>query len=169
LILDAAISIQKNENSQAIRILFIGEGAEKKFLEAKKQSHNLNNVEFKGLLPKVDLPKYVQQATALLFTTLNNPIQNTSCPNKIFDAFAAGVPIIQTTTGWIKDLVDHENCGLNVPPDDPERLAEAMLTLAKDDLLQQTLASNATKIAHNIFNRDILAQQYLDELKALVN
>ena len=169
LILEAALVLKKIGKSEGITILFIGDGAERKKLEEQKKKYGLDNIQFMGLLPKIELPKYVQDATALLFTTLNNRIQNTSCPNKIFDAFAAGIPIIQTTTGWIKDLIEQEKCGLNVTPDDANELANAIVLLAENPKMRQTLSENATRVATDLFNRDTLAQEYLNELKALVN
>ena len=168
LILEAAIKIKEMNREKDIKIVFIGEGAERKSLEAMKDKYQLTNVEFMGLKPKVELPFWVKASKATLFTTLNNEIQNTSCPNKIFDSFAGGVPIIQTTTGWIKSLIDEEGCGINVAPDDPVDLTNAILSLADNDTLQLKMAGNASRVAKTLFNRDLLANNYLAAIKTLV-
>jgi glycosyltransferase involved in cell wall biosynthesis len=168
LILEAAINIKALKREHDIKIVFIGDGAERKSLEAMKIKYELNNVEFIGLKPKIELPQWVGASRATLFTTLNNEVQNTSCPNKIFDSFAAGVPVIQTTTGWIKTLVDVEQCGINVAPDSALELTEAMLAIADDDNLYRKIAGNAKRVAHTLFNRDLLAAQYLDQIKSLI-
>ncbi len=144
-----------------IILVLIGEGADRKKLE--KQSASLLNktIFFLGLMPKKDLPAWVQQSVATLFTTLNNPVQNTSSPNKVFDSLAAGTPVIQTTTGWLNKLFEKEQCGLNVPPDDPQSFAAAMLRLATEDKLRAELAINAKRVAQTQFNRDLLATRYL--------
>ncbi|MEP6617503.1 MAG: glycosyltransferase family 4 protein [Ginsengibacter sp.] len=167
LILQAALII-KNKNRPDISILFIGDGAERKSLEEMKNHYDLTNVEFTGLKPKLELPTWVRSSHATLFTTLNNEIQNTSCPNKIFDSFAAGVPIIQTTTGWIKTLIDEEGCGLNSIPDDPESLANAIIKISDDDALHSQLSANATHVAETLFNRDLLAQKYMAGMQTLL-
>ena len=168
LILDAAIYIKEIGRENDIKIIFIGDGAEKNDLVAMKIKYDLINVEFMGLRPKLELPKWVRISRASLFTTLNNVTQNTSCPNKIFDSFAAGVPIIQTTTGWIKTLIDKEQCGINVSPGNPVELAQAMLSIADDDIKHHQMAINAERVAQTLFNRDTLANQYLDEIKLLI-
>jgi glycosyltransferase involved in cell wall biosynthesis len=168
LIIEAAIRIKQMNREDEIRIVFIGDGAERKSLEAMKLKYDLNNVEFLGLKPKTELPSWVNASRATLFTTLNNEIQNTSCPNKIFDSFAAGVPVIQTTTGWIKTLIDEEGCGINVVPDDASGLTNAILSIADDDILHETISANASRVAKTLFNRDLLANYYLQEIQSLI-
>lgn len=168
LILEAADIIKKAGRDKDIKIIFIGDGAERSELELIQQNLELNNIEFWGLLPKKELPKWVKSSTATLFTTLNNETQNTSCPNKIFDSFAAGVPIIQTTTDWIKELIEKENCGINVSPNNPKELADAILKIADDKILHEKLSANAERVAKTLFNGDLLANQYLEEIKLLV-
>lgn len=168
LILEAAAIIKKSGREKDIKIIFIGDGAERNELELMKQNLELRNIEFWGLLPKKELPIWVKNSTATLFTTLNNETQNTSCPNKIFDSFAAGVPIIQTTTGWIKELIEKENCGINVSPNNPKELADAILKIADSEISHHQLSVNAERVAKTIFNRDLLAQQYLDEINLLI-
>ena len=168
LILEAAHIIKKSGRENDIKIIFIGDGAERNALELIKRNLELNNIEFWGLLPKKELPKWVKSSRATLFTTLDNETQNTSCPNKIFDSFAAGVPIIQTTTGWIKELIEKENCGINVSPNNPKELADAILKMADDEILHEKLSVNAGRVARTLFNRDVLANQYLEEIKLLL-
>ena len=168
-ILEAAIKIKEMGREDEIKIIFIGDGAERNELEAIKSKHNLGNVEFMGLKPKIELPHWVGISRASLFTTLNNVTQNTSCPNKIFDSFAAGVPIIQTTTGWIKEMVQKEQCGINVCPENPIELAQTILLIAEDDKMHHEMSKNATRIAYTLFNRDTLAKHYLNAMIAMVN
>lgn len=152
-----------------IQIVFIGDGAEKEQLETYAKEKKLDAVHFLGLKPKVELPAWVQASRATLFTTLDNPIQNTSSPNKIFDSFAAGVPVIQTTTGWIKDLIDNSHCGINVPPEDADALANAMIRLADNKEEAAILGENARGIASREFNRDVLAEKYISAIENVLN
>jgi glycosyltransferase involved in cell wall biosynthesis len=166
LILDSASEL-KRKGREDIIIVLIGEGVERKELEDRKENERLDNVVFLGLLPKTALPPWVQNSLATLFTTLHNPVQNASSPNKVFDSFAAGTPVIQTTTGWLFDLFSRERCGVNVPPDDAEALADAMLLLADYENLRRELAANAMRLAYTEFDRDRLAADYLTALQVV--
>src|SRR5690606_8932547 len=110
------------------------------------------------------LPSWVQASCATLATTLNNGVLNSSSPNKVFDSLAAGVPVIQTTTGWLAKLIDDEGCGMNVRPNDPEALAQAMVQLASSSDMRQNMSENSKRVAETLFNRDLLAEKYLDAI-----
>jgi glycosyltransferase involved in cell wall biosynthesis len=166
-ILMAAKGLKEMGFEKELNIVFIGEGSERMSLEFFVRENNLKNVHFMGLLPKQDLPKWLHCSTATLFTTLNNPVQDTCSPNKIFDSFAAGVPIIQTTQGWIKELVNENYCGLNVNPNNPREMAEAMLYLLENKEEKEIMRINAISLARTDFNRERLAEKYLKSLKAL--
>ena len=91
-------------------------------------------------------------------------VLNHSSPNKIFDSFAAGIPVIQNSQGWIKDLFDREECGITIPPDDPEALAHAVIKLVRDPALRDSMGRNAKRVALEQFDRDLLAGRMRDVL-----
>ena len=144
--------------------LVIGEGAERKHLESLVDKYRLNNVKFLGIMPKTEVIKWFSLAEASFVTFKDLPVLHTSSPNKMFDSFAAGVPIIQSTKGWIKELVEESGCGINVDPGNPRTFKEAIEKIAADRSFRNILASNARKLALNEFNRDVLAARYLQKL-----
>src|SRR5690606_27750153 len=150
-----------------LQLVFIGDGADKEKLLKTKKEKNLDNVHFLGLMPKKKLPVWVQNSSATLFATLDNPVQSTCSPNKIFDSFAASKPIIQTTKGWIKGLVDNYNCGINIDLDAPRDAAIKISRFVLDEDALKLAGINAKKLAEDEFNRDILAKKYLEAMSEL--
>jgi glycosyltransferase involved in cell wall biosynthesis len=148
--------------------VLIGEGKEKEMLMEYATERNIQNVFFLGLLPKYEVVNWLQLATAAFVTFKDLPMLQTSSPNKMFDAFAAGVPIIQTTKGWIKKLVFDNNCGINVDPNNPQEFANAVLNLKNDDQLQKVMAENSRQLGVLHFNRDKLAEQYFFSMKKII-
>jgi len=167
-IIESAKYLADNYPESEIFFVLVGEGAERDKLEKKVQQLGLGNVKFTGLLPKTEVVNWVHASVATLFTTLDNPVQNTSSPNKIFDSFAAGKPIIQTTTGWIKDLVEESGSGINVRPGDIPEFAKAVYNLAKSNGKAERMGENARKLAEGEFNRDKLAKEYLEAIESIV-
>ena len=152
-----------------IGIIFIGEGSERVSMEALVKKYGIEDiVQFWGIRSKHDVADALQYATGTLFSTLNNPVQNTCSPNKLYDSFAAGIPVIQTTTGWIATLFNESGCGLNVSPTDPMEMAEAMIWMSEHPKETSEMALSARRLAENRFNADVLATQYMDYLQAII-
>ncbi len=171
-LMDNCIQILKGielNNAQNCVFVFIGEGKEKEMLIDYKDKKNLTNVFFLGLIPKTEVISWLQNARGAFVTFKNVPILQTSSPNKMFDAFAAGVPIIQNTKGWIMDLVNERNCGINVDPNLPQEMADSIKTLSQNTQQHLELAKNAKELGLNDFNRDLLAKKYFQSLSKLSN
>ncbi len=164
LIIEGIFALKK-QGMENFFVEIIGDGTERAFLEKKVKELGLNNVHFRGLMPKMEVVSYLKGAKAAFVCFKPIKVLNTVSPNKMFDAFAAGVPIIQNTDGWIHDYIQQCNCGINVSPTNPESIANAMSSILNSDELQKNLAKNALKAAQSDFNRDKLADKYLDLLK----
>lgn len=58
-------------------------------------------------------------------------------------AYAFATPVIASDVGGLGALVDHGQTGLLIPPNDPELLAQAIVSVAKDEVYRQQLGENA--------------------------
>ena len=54
-------------------------------------------------------------------------------PLVVDEAYARGTPVVATNVGVLPLRIKHMETGMLVPPDDPSSLAEALVTLLKDD------------------------------------
>jgi glycosyltransferase involved in cell wall biosynthesis len=168
-IVQAARWLKDQGHEDKLNICFIGEGADKSWLKAFCVEHDLNSVYFFDQLPKTELSSWLQLCTATLFTTVDNEVQKTSSPNKIFDSFAAGKGIIQNSSGWISGLINKHNCGINVEYQNPSSFGEALLMLSNDKNLAKYYGENAFKLAEGIYSRDYLAMKYYEAIKHLLD
>jgi glycosyltransferase involved in cell wall biosynthesis len=151
------------------QMVFVGDGAERIHLEALCGDLGLlGNVYFLGLVPKTEVVKWFAIARLSFVTFRNLPVLHTSSPNKLFDSFAAGVPVIQTTKGWIADLVVKENCGINADPESPQSLAEAVNELIAHPEKAKEMGKEAFRLAKGPFSREKLAQAYREALEKLL-
>jgi len=149
-------------------MIFIGEGQEKQKLIDMVKLYGLESkIKFLGLLSKKEVADWYSFAYMSFIVFKNFPVLSTSSPNKMFDSFSAGVPIVQNTKGWIKDLVETKCCGMNAEPSDPQSLAYCISKLLDNELLRNEMSQNAKRLALNEFNRDYLAKQYILQLEKL--
>jgi glycosyltransferase involved in cell wall biosynthesis len=69
---------------------------------------------------------------ALLYRSAHvmiNPSLADNMPISVLEALASGVPIVTTNVGGVPYLVQHEKTALLVPAQNPEAMAEAILSL----------------------------------------
>jgi spore maturation protein CgeB len=64
-------------------------------------------------------------------------------PNKVWQAMAAGRPVISADTPGIREAITDGVSGLLVPPGDPAALAQALRTLAADPALRARMGEAA--------------------------
>lgn len=156
------------QDEVSISMVFIGDGTERNLLEEKaKLLPSTVSSYFLGLIPKTEVVKWFGIARASFVTFQDLPVLHTNSPNKMFDSFAAAVPIIQSTKGWIKDLVESENCGINVDPTSAQSFANAIQLLAADQVLAKSLGESSKRLAETDFNRNTLSELYLKKLKEI--
>lgn len=73
-------------------------------------------------------------------------------PVSLMEAMAHGIPVISTPISGIPELIDNGVTGILVPPDSPEKLAEAISTLLSDRKFAEKLAIEARKTIEDEFN-----------------
>ncbi|MDS0295305.1 glycosyltransferase family 4 protein [Halogeometricum luteum] len=75
-------------------------------------------------------------------------------------AFSFGKPVVASTAGEFESLVGETESGLVVPPEDPERLADAIVRVLTDDEARQRMAANSLRMAERL-SWDSVAERYL--------
>lgn len=115
------------------RIRLVGDGPERLTLEALAQRAGLaDRLMFEGS----------RTNAAKLFADVQFAVlasHQEGLPNAVLEAMAHGVPIVATAVGGVPELVEHEVCGLLVPPHDPIALRDAIVRMAGDPRLRVRL------------------------------
>ena len=128
-LLKAAKRLQAQGHSDDVRIVLVGDGQEKPRLQALAREWALKNVEFRDPVPRRLVPELLQQADALVLTLRDLPLYRYGINlNKLFDYMAAGKPVLFAGHSR-NNPVEAARCGLTVPPENPQALADAILQL----------------------------------------
>jgi D-inositol-3-phosphate glycosyltransferase len=77
------------------------------------------------------------------------------------EAMACGVPVVASAVGGLVDTVVHDVTGLLVPPNRPDRLADAVNHLMRDDFLRQSLGAAGRDRARARYSWDRIAADTL--------
>ncbi len=88
------------------------------------------------------------------------PSRMESIPQVIKEAFYLKVPVIATNVGGNPELVTHQETGILVPPEDPEKLTIAINNLLDNEETGRNFANNAFEFINNNFSWDVLLEKY---------
>jgi len=161
-VLDAA-KVLKERNEQKIKLLFIGDGRLKPQLIERAGKEQLDNCVFCDPMPKQELARITATADIGLMILANVPaFYYGTSPNKFFDYIASGLPVLNNYSGWLAEIISKNDCGIAVPPADPEAFAEALVTLRDRPDWRKRMGCNARTLAERDFNREKLADQFVD-------
>ena len=97
------------------------------------------------------------------------PILETGSPNKYFDGLAAGKLIIINFSGWIREEIERESCGVYVDPLDPETFAAGIRAFVNDrDMLKQ-YQCNARQLAEQKYSREELTKRFVQVVSGVAH
>jgi len=161
VVLDAARLVRDPE----LVFLLVGDGVEKTELMERASAEGLDNVRFLPSQPKETIPGIVSLALAAIVPLRKLELFRAALPSKMFEAMAAGKPIVLTVWGEAAALVERARCGIVVEPEDAAGIAAAVDRLAAEQDLATELGNRGRDLALAEFDRDVLAERCLDILR----
>jgi len=134
--------------------------------ETRQRLARVPGLEFRGPVPREQMPSILAQPGAFLCLEINAP-----CPNAVVEALAAGLPVGGFDTGALRELVPPE-AGILAPyRGDPFRLEEPdyeLVVAAFREIFARRaeLARGARAVAERCFSLDTMVEKYLVVLEA---
>lgn len=148
---------------------YLGMGLMKPRLERMVSEKGLPNVRFLPLRPREDMPLFLPAADCHL-VSLDQGMRY-SLPSKLATIMAAGRPVVgmmDEDTDAAQVIVE-SGCGLIVPPRNPEKLAQAILTFYENAELREQMGRAGRLYAEKHFNRKTNTARYDRILHEIVN
>ena len=157
-VIEAARILAERGNGQIVLVLH-GRGGRRAELEKMARDFKLANVVFSDLVPdKTELARIIAACDACM-TIYRAAKEHTWSPNKMFDALAAGKPVLINVPGWLGETIENNNCGRSLDSHSPQALADALEELAADPELCREMGENARALAEREFDRGKLADR----------
>jgi glycosyltransferase involved in cell wall biosynthesis len=119
-------------NRLQIKLLVVGEfyGDEEEYRELVRSHHLENQVIIKAdYCPNEMVGLYFSAADVVVL-----PYRSATQSGIVQIAYHFNKPVIVTNVGGLQEIVHHEKTGLVVPPDDPEKLADAIVRYFNESL-----------------------------------
>ena len=145
-----------------IEITLIGDGPEKDKLKYK--ARDIKNINFQNPLAKSKIPYEMMKADAILISLKDvNLFKFGISPNKLYDAYALGRPVISTVGGIVNQEIEENKLGFTTHPGKPRDLAKIIKQMYKLPRIErQQMGINGRQIAENIYSREKVRLQYLE-------
>ena len=149
-----------------IRFLLIGGGDKWEDVVSFQASHELEGLSVFPYQAEERLP-YSLALGDISLVTLVEGAEGLMLPSKVSYYMAAGSAILGICSGDndLKDTIERADCGVCVPPNRPDLLAEAITRLVDRPALLRRYRSNAIKSAKSTYSRKIGIQNLKELLQ----
>ena len=89
------------------------------------------------------------------------PSRMESLPTVVKEAFFLNVPVIATNVGGIPELISHDETGILVPPENPNKIANAVNELLSNSEKAKKLAINGNNFVKNNLTWEVMLPKFI--------
>jgi glycosyltransferase involved in cell wall biosynthesis len=165
-LVDAASLLRAISN---IHFLIVGDGPEKRRLEEKVRMQRLRNVTFMPLQPRAEYLR-ILQGSDVCVVAIKKEVKTTTIPSKLFDIMVCSRPVLAIVPdGEITDIVSNSKCGSWVEPHNPQKAAEAILSMYQNSNDTRKFGQNGRRYLEAHFTLDHVSEQHEEIMCQLVN
>ena len=147
-----------------IDLIMVGEDNNKNSCIELSQKLGIREViNFMGRIDKEKIPSIMAGASLFVLSSRKEAFGIV-----ILEAMASQKPIVATSVGGVPDIIKSGMNGILVAPDDPEQLAEGILTLLNNKSFADTLAKKAFEDVVNKYMWSKVVSEYINEYNKLI-
>ena len=161
-LLDAAALLRDTN----VSFVLVGDGHEKERLAARVRDERLANVALFAPIPKAKIPRLLAAFDIAYIGWQRVPIYRFGiAPNKLMDYMMARRAVLHSVDAG-NDPVAEAGCGLTVPPESPQAVADGLLRLAACSTAERAAMGErgrAFVLANHTY--PVLAERFLEALR----
>lgn len=136
ILVRAAASLKKLLPNKGFNIRIVGHGPEEEQLKKLARDLGISDmVDFAGQVPPEQIPHELTNADIFVRASRSEGLGNS-----FLEAMAAGLPVVGTSVGGIRDFLKDRDNGLVIRAEDPEDLADKLAELLRDKEFADKLA-----------------------------
>jgi glycosyltransferase involved in cell wall biosynthesis len=162
-IIDAADQLQDTN----VMFLLIGSGMKKQELEETVKKRNIGNVKFIGPVSKDEVFRYIFASDMGASVLKKADAFKTIYSNKTFDYMSCKKPVLLAIDGVSRQLIELADCGYYVEPENTDEIVSTVRRIIQSPEILNQKGINGYNYAKQHFDRNILADTYLSELKSI--
>ncbi len=150
--LEYMIEIARECDDQKLPVQFfvMGDGAmTEKITEQVNASPNIEMINYGG---KNEVKMLLNNVHACYISYRNEYILTSGCPNKFMDGLASGKMIILNFGGWIKDIIEKNECGFAYDPENTRQFVDMITPFLRSPMLVEHYQANARRLAEQEYS-----------------
>ncbi|PWH12786.1 MAG: glycosyltransferase WbuB [Anaerolineae bacterium] len=151
------------EEAKHIQFVIVGEGVKKQWIQEFIQANGVKNVTLLPFQPRAEFPE-MMAAADLNLVTLNQALAEFALPHKIFNIMASerAILAIAPPQSDLATLITQHACGVVVPPNHPQTLANTISTLITQPEVLKTMGGNGRNVLLKHFSRSLCTKTFDD-------
>ncbi len=151
-----------------IRFKLAGNFSEKEFESEIKKNVIWKKIDYLGFLPLSAVYQHFATADIGLICLLPEPNHIDSSPNKMFEYMAAGLPVVASHFPAWKKIIEENQCGLCVDPNNPRTIAKAIEYLVQNPDKAKEMGENGKMAVKQKYNWNIEERKLLNLYEDLI-
>jgi len=156
------IEASKMINDPKIKVMIVGDGKERTFLENKVKNDGLEGkVFFTGKVPALAPYYCVSDVAVLVSYIIENEGDFEGLGLVLLEAQSYGLPVIGTRSGGIPEALEDLKTGFIVPERDAKSIAEAILKLKNDKKTYTSMSEQTKSFLPNKFGLENTVRRYI--------
>lgn len=145
-----------------VSFLIFGDGAEGAGLQRTAMQLGLRNIAFLPFQDRVGVRKIFSITDAVFVCYRPVAILETGSPNKYFDGLSAGKLIVVNFSGWIREEIERESCGIYVDPINAGSFVDGIGPFMNDKPLLKRYQNNSRRLAEQKYSRNELSKKFVE-------
>ncbi len=130
------------------RIVIAGKGPEARHLKQRaRQLGVAEHVEFAGFVSDKERNRYYQTACCAVFPSLYEPFGIVA-----LEAMALGCPVVVSDVGGLGEIIEHDQNGVTVYPDNTDSVAWGVMHILSDPARARAYAQSAYQTVEELYN-----------------
>jgi len=164
---EALIHLAKSLRNSDVKVLLIGDGPLRSYIEKRVREKNLKNVIITGFLPYEKAMRLTLKACVVFECMKKSLTTMVACPVKILDYVALGKAMALSDVSEISYELGRRGGALVSSPDDIERFVENVHRLLTDEKLRKCIGRKAKEFVKE-YSWEILGQRLVKVYEELV-
>lgn len=167
IIFEAAKNLKDNSD---FCFILSGAGELKNVLEEKIAHENLSNVKIEAPVKSLDdVVIKLNKADILVLGMHDNMQARTAHPSKLFEFMACGKPLVVSSVGAVKEIIEKSGGGIVVNPYDSEGFTNAILELYNSAEKRQKMSINSVEYISKNYTLEIFRKKLSILLNGLIS